>query len=40
MSRFIIENGIDSPWELKEFDEEGYSYNEYMSNDLEWVFTR
>lgn len=40
MSRFIIQNGIDSPEELKEFDEEGYSYNEYMSNDLELVFTR
>lgn len=40
MSRFIIENSIVLPSELKEFDEEGYSYNEYFSNDVEWVFTR
>ena len=29
MSRFIIENNISSPRDLKEFNEEGYSYNEY-----------
>jgi uncharacterized protein len=40
MSRFIIENSIVFPSELREFDEEGYSYNEYLSNDVEWVFTR
>jgi len=40
MSRFIIENRITLPEDLKEFCEEGYNYNEYMSNDLERVFTR
>lgn len=40
MSRFIIENNIGLPDELKEFSEEGYNYNEYMSTDVEWVFTR
>jgi uncharacterized protein len=40
MSRFIIENSIVSPNQLKEFDEEGYNYNEYLSNDVELVFTR
>lgn len=40
MSRFIVENNIVSPDDLKEFCEEGYNYNEYMSNDIEWVFTR
>ena len=40
MSRFIIENKIVLPNELKEFDEEGYSYNEYLSSDTELVFTR
>jgi len=40
MSRFIIENNIVSPSELKEFNEEGYSYNEYLSSDVELVFTR
>jgi cytoplasmic iron level regulating protein YaaA (DUF328/UPF0246 family) len=40
ISRFVIENRIVSPNELKEFNAEGYSYNEYMSGDKEWVFTR
>ncbi len=40
MSRFIIENNIVLPNDLKEFDEEGYSYNEYLSTEVEWVFTR
>lgn len=40
MSRFIIENNITSVNELKEFDTEGYSYNEDLSTDWEWVFTR
>ncbi|MEK6265584.1 MAG: peroxide stress protein YaaA [Clostridium sp.] len=40
MSRFIIENNIISPSSLKEFNEERYSYNEYLSTDLKWVFTR
>lgn len=40
MSRFIIENSIILPSELKEFNEEGYSYNEYLSSGVELVFTR
>jgi uncharacterized protein len=40
MSRFIIENSIVLPSEIKEFGEEGYCYNEYLSTDVEWVFTR
>lgn len=40
MSRFILENSIVSPDELKKFDAEGYNYNEHMSSDKEWVFTR
>lgn len=40
MSRFIIENSIDSPVDLKEFSEEGYSYNEFLSSESEFVFTR
>jgi cytoplasmic iron level regulating protein YaaA (DUF328/UPF0246 family) len=40
MSRFIIENNIILPSDLKEFNEEGYSYNEYLSSDVELVFTR
>ena len=40
MSRFIIENNIVLPSDLKEFNEEGYSYNEYLSSNIELVFTR
>lgn len=40
MSRFIIENNIVSPNELKEFNEEGYRYNEVLSSKGELVFTR
>lgn len=40
MSRYIIENEIDNADELKEFDAEGYTYNEYMSDLNKWVFTR
>lgn len=40
MTRFIIKNSIINPSELKEFNEEGYSYNQYLSTDKEWVFTR
>ncbi|MBC8059600.1 MAG: peroxide stress protein YaaA [Clostridiaceae bacterium] len=40
MSRYIIENNIVSASELKEFNEEGYSYNEYLSSERELVFTR
>lgn len=40
MARFIIDNNIVKPEELKEFDEEGYSYDEYMSAENLLVFTR
>lgn len=40
MTRFIMENRIDTPKELKEFDSEGYSFCDYMSNDNQWVFLR
>jgi len=40
MSRFIIENNIILPSDLKKFNEEGYSYNEYLSSDTEFVFIR
>lgn len=40
MSRFIIENKITLPSELKEFNEEGYCYNKHLSSDAELVYTR
>lgn len=40
MARFIIENKITQAEEIKEFNKEGYQYNEKLSNKKEWFFTR
>lgn len=40
MCRYIIDHKITQPEKLKGFDYEGYVFNEAMSSDKEWVFTR
>ena len=40
MTRFIIDNKITQPDDIKNFDIEGYAYNPLMSNEHSWVFTR
>ena len=40
MSRFIIQNKIENPEEIKAFDTNSYIYNHDLSIDKEWVFTR
>ena len=40
MSRFIIQNKIEDPEEIKAFDTDGYLYNRDLSTEKEWVFTR
>jgi cytoplasmic iron level regulating protein YaaA (DUF328/UPF0246 family) len=40
MARFIADNKITEPEHLKAFDSEGYFYNENMSDENQWVFTR
>ena len=40
MSRFVIDNSIIEPQELKRFDVEGYAFNGKLSTDHQWVFTR
>ncbi len=40
MARFMIENRITRPEDMKAFDTGGYYYNEDMSAGLDWVFTR
>lgn len=40
MSRFIIQNEICDVEEIKAFDLEGYFFNNQLSNDDNWVFTR
>jgi uncharacterized protein len=40
MARFIIERRMEDPEEMKLFNSEGYYYNDSLSGDREWVFTR
>jgi len=40
MTRFIIENNINTPEELKLFNLQGYAFDEQLSNEFEIVFTR
>jgi cytoplasmic iron level regulating protein YaaA (DUF328/UPF0246 family) len=40
MSRFIIQNQISDPEEIKAFDLEGYYFNNQLSKADQWVFTR
>lgn len=40
MARFIIQNKITDPDQIKLFDLEGYYYNDRLSNEFDWVFTR
>jgi cytoplasmic iron level regulating protein YaaA (DUF328/UPF0246 family) len=40
MARYIIQNQIESPQELKNFCSDGYAYNQILSNEADWVFTR
>ena len=40
MSRYIIENNLQTPEGIKGFNYENYSFNEVLSNSTDWVFTR
>ena len=40
MTRFIIQNQITNPEEIKAFNMDGYMYNPSLSKNLEPVFTR
>ncbi len=40
MSRYIIDNELTAAEALKTFTWEGYAYNEALSSEAEWVFTR
>ncbi len=40
MSRYIIENQIEKPEQLQQFDSDGYRFNADMSKDDNWVFIR
>lgn len=40
MSRFIIKNRIQHSEDLKAFDMDGYLFNQDLSTEKEWVYTR
>jgi cytoplasmic iron level regulating protein YaaA (DUF328/UPF0246 family) len=40
MSAYIIQNRIDNPEAIKQFDVAGYSFNAALSSARDWVFTR
>jgi cytoplasmic iron level regulating protein YaaA (DUF328/UPF0246 family) len=40
MARFCIQNKISDVEQIKLFNSDGYSYNDLLSNENEWVFTR
>ena len=40
MSRYIIDNEIEDPIELKNFNNEGYSFNSSLSDNFNYIFTR
>ena len=40
MSRFIVREKIINPDDLKLFQDEGYFFNDNMSKEMTWVFTR
>jgi len=40
MTRFIIQNNITAAAEIKNFNLGGYAFNQSLSTDKEWVFTR
>ncbi len=40
MSRYIVKNKISCKEDLKKFREEGYSFNEKLSTDKKYIFTR
>ncbi len=40
MSRYAIDHDIKNPEDLKNFDYEGYQYDESLSTDVQWIYTR
>lgn len=40
MTAYIIRNRLDLAQDIKNFDEDGYSFNADLSDAREWVFTR
>ena len=40
MARYMIDNRITQPNQLRQFDVENYAFNDALSSEDEWIFTR
>jgi hypothetical protein len=40
MARYMVDQRAEKPDDLRSFDVEGYAFNEELSSQDEWVFTR
>lgn len=40
MARFVIDERIETPGDLKAFDRDGYRFDKTASTDTDWIFTR
>jgi uncharacterized protein len=40
MARYMIDNRLEDPQDLKKFVVDGYRYQDDLSTETEWVFTR
>ena len=40
MVRFMAENSIEDPEEIKNFDRLGYAYRDNLSSETEYIFER
>lgn len=40
MVRFIADHQLTNPQDIKAFDRDGYYFNQHLSNETKWVFTR
>jgi hypothetical protein len=40
MARYILENKITNPDDLKDFSTDGYAFASKLSSTKDWVFTR
>ena len=40
MARYMIDNRVIRPSQLRQFDVDHYAFNEALSRDDEWIFTR
>ena len=40
MASYIVRNRLNKPEDIKSFDVDGYKFDESLSSEFDWVFTR